>query len=129
MVANFRIMGSIGKTFNFLERKNMKATYIIVLGFVTAVALGAFASTAHAQDSTEPAQDEFLLETGAPTANDSIGGALVGFRASEQLSNPQAWQTNSAGNIRFCYVITQLSNEEGQTFYLEEFQLKCTPWQ
>ena len=106
----------------------MKATYTIVLGFVAAIALGAFANIAHAQDSTESAQDE-SPQVAAPTANDSIGGALVGFRASEQLSNPQAWQTNSAGNIRFCYVITQLSNEEGQTFYLEEFQIKCTPWQ
>lgn len=128
MVANFRVTSSIEKTFNFLERKNMKATYTIVLGFVAAVTLGAFANIAHAQDSTESVQDESPL-VGSPTANDSIGGALVGFRASEQLSNPQAWQTNSAGNIRFCYVITQLSNEDGQTFYLEEFQLKCTPWQ
>ena len=128
MVANFRIMSSIEKTFNFLERKNMKATYTIVLGFVAAVALGAFANIAHAQDSTETTQND-SPQMGAPTANDSIGGALVGFRASEQLSNPQAWQTNSDGNIRFCYVITQLSNEDGQTFYLEEFQLKCTPWQ
>lgn len=105
----------------------MKVAYIM-FGFVSAVALGTFASIAHAQDSTVSTQDQ-SIQVVAPTANDSIGGALVGFRASEQLSNPQAWQTNSTGNIRFCYVITQLSNEEGQTFYLEEFQLKCTEWQ
>ena len=101
----------------------MKTIHIIMLGFVTAVAFGA---SAHAQDSTVP---EPALKVDASTANASAGGALVGFRASEQLSNPQAWQTNSAGNIRFCYVITQLTNETGQSFYLEEFQLKCTEWQ
>lgn len=129
MVANFRVTGSIGKTLNFLERKKMKARHTIMLGVVAAVALGAFASAAHAQEATADSAQVGSIQAEAPTANDSIGGALVGFRASEQLSNPQAWQTNSSGNIRFCYVITQLSNEEGQTFYLEEFQLKCTPWQ
>lgn len=107
----------------------MKARHTIMLGVVAAVALGAFASAAHAQEAAADSAQAGSIQTEAPTANDSIGGALVGFRASEQLSNPQAWQTNSSGNIRFCYVITQLSNEEGQTFYLEEFQLKCTPWQ
>lgn len=55
-------------------------------------------------------------------------GSLVAFQAVERLSNPQAWQTNDAGEIRFCYVITEVSNEEGESFYLADFQMKCTNW-
>ena len=80
-------------------------------------------STALAQDSSVEA-----IQDTPPTANATPIGALVGFRASERLSNPQAWQTNANGDIRFCYVITEITDEEGQSFYLSDFQLRCTRW-
>ena len=118
----------------------MKIIYTILLGFIVVAALKTFTDFAYAQTSTSttdtaPAPDVASAPTSTPiripasTANASSGGALVGFRAAERLSNPQAWQTNSADKIRFCYVITELTNEEGESFYLEQFQLKCTAWQ
>lgn len=81
--------------------------------------------SALAQDETPTVE---ASQDATPTANPSPSGSLVGFRASERLSNPQAWQTSANGDIRFCYVITEVTDESGESFYLEEFQLRCTQW-
>lgn len=67
-------------------------------------------------------------EAFAQEMSKSSTGALIGFRADERPSNPQAWQTNAEGGIRFCYVITEVTNEEGESFYLPDFRMKCTKW-
>lgn len=67
-------------------------------------------------------------EAVAQDAGMPLPGSLVAFRAVERLNNPQAWQTNAAGEVRFCYVITEVTNEEGESFYLADFQMKCTNW-
>ena len=104
------------------------AAFLLALGVAMAPALSGkgVVSSALAQDAApETAQ---ATQDATPTANPSPSGSLVGFRASERLSNPQAWQTSANGDIRFCYVITEVTDESGESFYLEEFQLRCTQW-
>lgn len=110
------------------------AAFLLALGVAMAPALSGegLVSSALAQDATpEAAPAAPAAQAGqdaTPTANPSPSGSLVGFRASERLSNPQAWQTSANGDIRFCYVITEVTDESGESFYLEEFQLRCTQW-
>ena len=79
------------------------------------------------------AQDGEGAPVSASASISSAGAAaspgIIGFRDAAQLSNPQAWQTNEDGNIRFCHILTQGTNEAGELGWLSEFQLVCTPWQ
>ena len=105
------------------------AAFLLALGIAMTPALSGngMISSALAQDATPEAAPQ-ANQDATPTANPSPSGSLVGFRASERLSNPQAWQTSANGDIRFCYVITEVTDESGESFYLEEFQLRCTQW-
>ena len=107
---------------------NRFSTYFLAFALLAGT-MGALSGVAYAQE--ESADDAGTAEASQETTSTVMagpGGALVGFRASERLSNPQAWQISPGGDIRFCYVITEVTDESGESFYLEEFQLRCTQW-
>lgn len=106
---------------------NRFSTYFFAFALLVGT-MGAFAGAAYAQEEGADADAAEASQETTSTVMAGPGGALVGFRASERLSNPQAWQISPGGDIRFCYVITEVTDESGESFYLEEFQLRCTQW-